>query len=97
MSGEKVIQPGGKSIAELPRPRIGLRVLRHRQPIDLERAAQEITHQCAFVVYFRSAAQQENVGFWCNFSREGRLSLFQLLPTRQALLPIHAGSWPLGW
>ena len=35
--------------------------------------------------------------FWCNFSREGRLSLFQLLPTRQALLPIHAGSWPSGW
>jgi hypothetical protein len=35
--------------------------------------------------------------FWRNFSREGRLSLFQLLPTRQALLPIPAGSWPSGW
>jgi transposase-like protein len=35
-------------------------------------------------------------GFWCNFSSEGRLSLFQLLPTRQALLPIPAGSWHLG-
>ena len=34
--------------------------------------------------------------FWCNFSREGRLSLFQLLPTRQALLPIPAGSWLMG-
>src|SRR5262245_3043426 len=31
--------------------------------------------------------------FWCNFSRGGRLSLFQLLLTRQALLPILAGSW----
>jgi hypothetical protein len=35
------------------------------------------------------------IGFWCNFPIEGRLSLFQLLPTRQALLPIPAGSWPL--
>jgi hypothetical protein len=33
--------------------------------------------------------------FWCNFSREGRLGLFQLLLTRKALLPIPAGSWPL--
>ena len=32
---------------------------------------------------------------WRHFSIEGRLSLFQLLPTRQALLPILAGSWPL--
>ena len=32
---------------------------------------------------------------WCNFSIEGRLSLFQLLPTQKALLPIPAGSWPL--
>src|SRR5262249_7124906 len=30
--------------------------------------------------------------FWRNFSREGRLSLFQLLLTRQALLPIPAVS-----
>jgi hypothetical protein len=30
--------------------------------------------------------------FWCNFSIEGRLSLFHLLLTRQALLPIPAGS-----
>jgi hypothetical protein len=29
------------------------------------------------------------------FSKEGRLSLFQLLLTRQALLPIPAGSWLL--
>jgi len=35
--------------------------------------------------------------FWCNFSIEGRLSLFQLLLMRQALLPIPAGSWPSGW
>jgi uncharacterized glyoxalase superfamily protein PhnB len=39
----------------------------------------------------------EDMWFWCNFSREGRLSLFQLLLTRQALLPIPVGSWPLGW
>jgi hypothetical protein len=30
------------------------------------------------------------------FSKEGRLSLFQLLLTRQALLPIHVESWPPG-
>src|SRR5215475_3326788 len=35
--------------------------------------------------------------FWCNFSIEGRLSLFHLLLTQQALLPIPAGSWPLDW
>jgi hypothetical protein len=34
--------------------------------------------------------------FWRNLSKERGLSLFQLPPTRQALLPISAGSWPLG-
>ena len=35
-------------------------------------------------------------GFWCKFSRGGGLSLFHLLLTRQALLPIPVGSWPPG-
>src|SRR5215510_13917680 len=48
-------------------------------------------------LFIVAAGERDYEWFWCNFSREGRLSLFQLLPTRQALLPIPAGSWPLGW
>jgi hypothetical protein len=38
------------------------------------------------------ALRPQLAGFWRNFSKEGRLSLFQLLHSRQALLPIPAGS-----
>jgi hypothetical protein len=49
----------------------------------------------------RQVEPNSNLGnalrYWLShFSRKGRLSLFQLLLTRQALLPIPAGSWPLG-
>jgi hypothetical protein len=50
----------------------------------------------------RQVEPNSNLGnalrYWLShFSRKGRLSLFQLLLTRQALLPIPAGSWPLDW
>jgi hypothetical protein len=48
----------------------------------------------------RQVEPNSNLGnalrYWLShFSRKGRLSLFQLLLTRQALLPIPAGSWLL--
>jgi DNA-directed RNA polymerase specialized sigma24 family protein len=65
------------------------RVARRERLTDTEEAVRLLTSS--------APNQLERLRFWCNFSREGRLSLFQLLPTRQALLPIPAGSWPSGW
>jgi len=40
----------------------------------------------------RALFQRESIlqGFWCKFSKAGRLSLFQLLLMRQSPLPIPA-------
>ena len=52
--------------------------------------------QARYVATKLAKSSDDSFRFWCNISRKGRLSLFHLLPTRQALLPIPAGSWPSG-
>ena len=57
----------------------------------------EILRMIAVSLQGVEARLRQMAGFWCDFSGEGRLRLFQLLLMRQALLPILVGSGPLDW
>jgi len=71
-------------VASLPRRTAGDRSTR---PSHL---ATGLHHLLQFLRRQGVICPAQQIGFWRNFSIEGRLSLFQLLPTRQALLPIPA-------